>query len=64
MAACTGLELHPEKTKIVYCKDRKRRQPYDGPCSFTFLGFTHIQGKTRDGHRLPGSGEVSAADHR
>ena len=34
-----GLELHPEKTKIVYCKDRKRRQPYDGPCKFTFLGY-------------------------
>jgi RNA-directed DNA polymerase len=27
-----GLELHPDKTKIVYCKDRRRRQPYDGPC--------------------------------
>ena len=35
-----GLALHPDKTKIVYCKDRKRRQPYDGPCSFTFLGYT------------------------
>jgi RNA-directed DNA polymerase len=34
-----GLELHPDKTKIVYCKDRKRRQPYDGPCKFTFLGY-------------------------
>ena len=22
-----GLELHPDKTRIVYCKDRKRRQP-------------------------------------
>ena len=35
--AQVGLALHPEKTKIVYCKDRKRRQPYDGPCKFTFL---------------------------
>jgi RNA-directed DNA polymerase len=34
-----GLELHPDKTKIVYCKDRNRRQPYGGPCKFTFLGY-------------------------
>jgi RNA-directed DNA polymerase len=34
-----GLRLHPDKTKIVYCKDRKRR--FDCECtSFTFLGFT------------------------
>jgi len=33
------LELHPEKTKIVYCKEDDRRQEY--PCtSFDFLGFT------------------------
>jgi RNA-directed DNA polymerase len=34
-----GLELHPDKTKIVYCKDRNRRQPYSGPCKFAFLGY-------------------------
>jgi hypothetical protein len=34
-----GLRLHPDKIKIVYCKDRKRR--FDCECtSFTFLGFT------------------------
>ena len=46
-----GLRLHPAKTKIVYCKDRKRSQPYDGPCSFTFLGYTFQARKapTRDG---------------
>jgi len=34
-----GLELHPEKTKIVYCKDSDRKLDY--PCtSFDFLGFT------------------------
>jgi len=38
--AGVGLALHPDKTKIVYCKDRRRRQPYDGPCSFTFPGYT------------------------
>jgi group II intron reverse transcriptase/maturase len=34
-----GLELHPEKTKIVYCKDADRRGEF--PCtSFDFLGYT------------------------
>lgn len=35
-----GLRLHPDKTKIVYCRDgKKRRRPY-GQTEFTFLGFT------------------------
>jgi RNA-directed DNA polymerase len=34
-----GLRLHPGKTKIVYCRDDNRRQPYNGPDSFTFLGY-------------------------
>jgi RNA-directed DNA polymerase len=34
-----GLELHPVKTKIVYCKDSGRRCSYEHE-SFTFLGFT------------------------
>jgi RNA-directed DNA polymerase len=34
-----GLELHPEKTKIVYCRDGKRRGPWNGPVSFDFLGY-------------------------
>ena len=34
-----GLRLHPDKTKIVYCKDEKRRLDY-GLTAFTFLGFT------------------------
>ena len=34
-----GLELHPGKTKIVYCKDSNRRGSYEHT-SFTFLGFT------------------------
>ena len=36
--AC-GLELHPEKTQIVYCKDSNRRGQYPR-VQFTFLGFT------------------------
>jgi len=34
-----GLELHPEKTKIIYCKDDDRRQDYP-VTSFDFLGYT------------------------
>lgn len=34
-----GLRLHPDKTRIVYCKDDKRRGDYPHT-SFTFLGFT------------------------
>ena len=34
-----GLELHPVKTKIVYCKDGKRKGQYENT-SFDFLGYT------------------------
>src|SRR5690242_20370547 len=45
-----GLQLHPTKTKIVYCKDRKRRLDCENT-SFTFLGYTFRARKaqTRDG---------------
>jgi group II intron reverse transcriptase/maturase len=33
------LELHPLKTKIVYCKDYKRKEPYK-QVQFDFLGFS------------------------
>jgi len=33
-----GLELHPDKTRIVYCKDSKRRLDFD-QVSFTFCGY-------------------------
>ena len=38
LAAC-GLELHPEKTRIVYCKDSNRHGTYDH-VTFDFLSFT------------------------
>jgi RNA-directed DNA polymerase len=48
MKACQ-LELHPEKTKIVYCKDRKRRG-FHTHTRFDFLDFTFqaqtIQGRS------------------
>jgi len=34
-----GLELHPDKTRIVYCKDSNRRGKYEHT-AFTFLGYT------------------------
>jgi group II intron reverse transcriptase/maturase len=34
-----GLRLHPEKTKIVYCKDDDRRGDYPNQ-KFDFLGYT------------------------
>jgi RNA-directed DNA polymerase len=34
-----GLELHPTKTKIVYCKDGSRKGKYPNT-SFDFLGYT------------------------
>jgi RNA-directed DNA polymerase len=34
-----GLTLHPEKTRVVYCKDSKRRGEHEHT-SFTFLGYT------------------------
>jgi hypothetical protein len=34
-----GLELHPTKTKIVYCKDGSRKGTYENT-SFDFLGYT------------------------
>jgi len=33
------LELHPDRTKVVYCKDKKRSGHYPHE-KFDFLGFT------------------------
>ena len=38
LAEC-GLTMHPEKSKIVYCKDSNRTKNYQH-VHFTFLGFT------------------------
>lgn len=38
LAEC-GLELHPEKTKIVYCRDGKRTRHYPN-VQFDFLGYS------------------------
>ena len=44
-----GLELHPEKTKIVYCKDAKRTGDY-AIHSFDFLGFCFRPRLSRNRH--------------
>ena len=41
------LALHPDKTRIVYCKDGKRRGEHEHT-SFTFLGFTFRARKARN----------------
>jgi RNA-directed DNA polymerase len=48
-----GLRLHPDKTRIVYCKDRKRRFDHEST-SFTFLGYTFRPRKapTKDGKSM------------
>lgn len=38
LAEC-GLSLHPEKTKVVYCKDSNRKGRYPTK-KFTFVGYT------------------------
>ncbi|MGW6795808.1 group II intron reverse transcriptase/maturase [Streptomyces chartreusis] len=42
-----GLRLHPDKTRIVYCKDGKRRNSYEHT-AFTFLGYTFRVRRSRD----------------
>ncbi|MCA9729563.1 MAG: group II intron reverse transcriptase/maturase [Candidatus Eisenbacteria bacterium] len=50
-----GLELHPEKTRLIPFGKRMNRKGRSGsdlderPGTFDFLGFTHICGKTRAG---------------
>ncbi len=58
-AACR-LELHPEKTKIVYCKDANRRGDYANT-SFDFLGFTFRARKTIWQGRIHTHGFLPAA---
>jgi group II intron reverse transcriptase/maturase len=51
-----GLELHPEKTRLVRFRRPPRPPGYKGPDdeqrpgSFDFLGFTHFWGKSRRGN--------------
>ena len=49
LAEC-GLELHPEKTKIVYCQDSDRKGQHEH-IQFDFLGYTF---RPRRAKNLPG----------
>ena len=42
-----GLLLHPEKTRIIYCKDSNRKGDYP-VTSFTFLGYTFRPRQVKD----------------
>jgi group II intron reverse transcriptase/maturase len=48
-----GLELHPEKTRLFefgrFAADNRKTRGLRKPETFTFLGFTHIAGRTRRG---------------
>jgi RNA-directed DNA polymerase len=49
-----GLELHPDKTRLVefgrYAENNRRRRGDGKPETFNFLGFTHICSWTRNKH--------------
>lgn len=48
--ADVGLELHPDKTRIVYCKDDKRTGEHEHT-SFTFLSYTFRPRRAWNKHR-------------
>lgn len=52
LAEC-GLELHPTKTRVVYCQDSNRRKKYP-TTSFDFLGYTFRPRRsvTKEGRRF------------
>lgn len=51
-----GLELHPEKTRLIefgrYAADNRKRRGEGKPETFDFLGFTHRCGKTKTNGRF------------
>lgn len=48
-----GLELHPDKTRLIefgrFAAERRSRRGQGKPETFSFLGFTHYCGTTRNG---------------
>lgn len=48
-----GLELHPDKTRLIefgrYAESNRRDRGQGPPETFDFLGFTHICGRSREG---------------
>jgi RNA-directed DNA polymerase len=63
-----GLTLHPEKTKIVYCKDDDRRGTYRDQ-KYDFLGYTFRPRLSRRWHGFgvvfsPAASDKSLQRHR
>lgn len=58
-----GVRLHPDKTRIVYCRDGKRRGSHERT-EFTFLGFTfRARGvRARNGNVFTGFGPAASKD--
>jgi RNA-directed DNA polymerase len=61
-----GLRLHPDKTKIVYCKDSNRRGDHEHT-SFTFLGYAvpasgGSQQRRRELHIVPAGDQPRGAE--
>jgi len=48
-----GLELHPDKTRLIefgrWAAQNRRRRGRGKPETFDFLGFTHVCGRTKNG---------------
>jgi len=48
-----GLEMHPDKTRLIefgrFAEENRNKRGEGKPETFTFLGFTHICGKTKKG---------------
>ena len=48
-----GLELHPDKTRLIefgrFARGRRQERRLGKPESFNFLGFTHVSGKSQKG---------------
>ena len=49
-----GLEIHPEKTRLIefgrFAASDRRKRKQGKPETFTFLGFTHYCGRNSKGH--------------
>ncbi|MGW2770241.1 group II intron reverse transcriptase/maturase [Streptomyces sp. NPDC001275] len=58
-----GLELHPDKTRIVYCKDDNRRGRFP-VTEFTFLGFTFRPRGAKDRHGVMFTAFLPAISHQ
>jgi RNA-directed DNA polymerase len=55
-----GLQLHPDKTRVVYCRESRRRREY--PCiQFTFLGYTFRPRMAKSRHGKVFTGFLPAA---